>query len=133
MEERLEKQALRSCRSDVVELLDVGAVLPHLIAKQMLTVENKFFLTCESNTQQEKAEYLVYILPRKCYGWFVRFLDCLHQSVEGTAHADLAQRLKVQLDDLQELNSSKQKLVGECPAASEVAMACGDGREEVEL
>ena len=133
MEERLEKQALWSCRSDIVELLDVGAVLPHLIAKQMLTVENKFFLTCESKSQQEKGEYLVYILPRKCNGWFLRFLDCLHQSVEGTAHADLAQRLKVQLDDLQELSSSKQKLVGECPAASEVAMACGDGREEVEL
>ena len=131
--EELEKQALRRCCSDIVELLDVGAVLPHLVAKQMLTVENRFFLSCASNSQQEKAKYLVYILPRKCNGWFVRFLDCLHQSVEGTAHADLAQRLKVQLDDLKEQNSSRQKLVGECPAASEVAMACGDGREEVVL
>ena len=133
MEEELEKQALRQCRTDIAELLDVGAVLPHLIVKQMLTVDNKYFLSCASNSQQEKAEYLVYILPRKCNGWFARFLDCLQQSVEGTAHADLAQRLKVQLDDIKELNSSRQKLVGECPAATEVAMACGDGREEVVL
>ena len=35
-------------------------------------------------------------------------LDCLQQSVEGTAHADLAQSLKVQLDDLKELSSSRQ-------------------------
>ena len=131
--EELEKQALRSCRSDIAELLDISAVLPHLIAKQMLTVENKDFLTGTSKSQQEKAEYLVYILPRKCNGWFDRFLDCLELSVEGTAHADLVQKLKVQLDDLKGINASKQKLVGECSAANEVAMACSDGREEVQL
>ena len=131
--EELEKQALRSCCSALVQLLDISAVLPHLIAKQMLTVENRCFLTCESKSQQEKAEYLVYILPRKCKGWFVRFLNCLQLSTEGTAHADLAQKLKVQLDDLKEINASKQKSMGECAAANEVAMACSGGREEVAI
>lgn len=131
--EELEKQTLRSCCSAVVQLLDIGAVLPHLIANHMLTVENRIFLTCRSKSQQEKAEYLVYILPRKCQGWFVRFLDCLNLSTEGTAHADLAQKLKVHLEDLREINTSKQKLVGECAAANEVTMASSDGREEVHL
>ena len=131
--EELEKQALRSCCSALVQLLDINAVLPHLVAKQVLTVENRYFLTCESKSQQEKAEYLVYILPRKCKGWFVTFLDCLQLSTKGTAHADLAQKLKIQLDDLKEISASRQKSVGECAAANEVAMACSDGREEVKL
>ena len=129
--EELQKKVLQNCSSAIDELLDFTAILPYLYASNLLTDENARMLKNISISQKEKAQYLVYILPRKAEGWFGRFLDCLQQSVEGTSHADLLKELEVNLDDLKQINSSKQKLVGECAAANEVSTACSSGREEV--
>ena len=129
--EELQKTVLRNCSPSIVELLDFTAIVPYLCASNLLTDENVRMLKNISVSQQEKAQYLVYILPRKAEGWFGRFLDCLRQSTEGTSHADLIKELEVSLDDLKQINSSKQKLVGECAAANEVSAACSSGREEV--
>ena len=129
--EELQKKVLQNCSSAIDELLDFTAILPYLYASNLLTDENARMLKNISMSQKEKAQYLVYILPRKAEGWFGRFLDCLQQSAEGTSHADLLRELEVNLDDLKQINSSKQKLVGECAAANEVSTACSSGREEV--
>ena len=129
--EELQKTVLRNCSPAIVELLDFAAILPYLYSSNLLTDENSRMLRNVSISQKEKAQYLVYILPRKAEGWFGRFLDCLRQSAEGTSHADLIKELEVNLDDLVQINSSKQKLVGECAAANEVSTACSSGREEV--
>lgn len=129
--EGLQKTVLQNCSAAIVELLDFTAVLPYLCASNLLTDENVRMLKNVSKSQKEKAQYLVYILPRKAEGWFGRFLDCLHRSAEGTSHADLIKELEVNLDDLKQINSSKQKSIGECSAANEVSTACSSGREEV--
>lgn len=129
--EELQKTVLRNCSAAIVELLDFTAILPYLYASNLLTEENQQMLKKVSLSQKDKTQYLVYILPRKAEGWFGRFLDCLRQSSEGTSHADLVKELEVNLDDLKQINSSKQKSVGECAAANEVATACSSGREEV--
>ena len=129
--EELQKTVLRNCSSSIVELLDFTAIVPYLHASNLLTDENLRMLKNISVSQQDKTQYLVYILPRKAEGWFGRFLDCLRQSTEGTSHGDLIKELEVNLDDLKQINSSKQKSIGECAAANEVSTACSSGREEV--
>ena len=129
--EELQKTVLRNCSSSIVELLDFTAVVPYLCSNNLLTDENIRMLRNISISQKDKAQYLVYILPRKAEGWFGRFLDCLRQSSEGTSHANLIKELEVNLDDLKEINSSKQSAIGECAAANEVSSACCSGREEV--
>ena len=129
--EELQKTVLQNCSPAIVELLDFTAILPYLCASNLLTDENIRMLRSVSTSQKEKAQYLVYILPRKAEGWFGRFLHCLHQSAKGTSHTDLIKELEVNLDDLKQINSSKQKSVGECAAANEVSTACTSGREEV--
>lgn len=129
--EELQKTVLRNCSTAIVELLDFTAILPYLNASNLLTYENSRMLASVSKSQKEKTQYLVYILPRKAEGWFGRFVDCLRQSAEGTAHADLIKELELNLDDLKQINSSKQKSVGECAAANEVSTACSSGHEEV--
>jgi len=113
-------------------MLDIDVIVPHLNANNLLTKDNVKMLTNVSKSQHEKTEYLVYILPRKNYGWFEKFLQCLEQSAEVARHADLVKELTVTLDDMKQTNNSKQNLAGECSAANEVIMPCGSGREEVE-
>jgi len=129
--EELQKTVLWNCSPSIVKLLDFTAVVPYLCSNNLLTDENVRTLRNISISQKDKAQYLVYILPRKAEGWFGRFLDCLRQSSEGTSHADLIQELEVNLDDLKQINSSKQHSIGECAAANEVSTACSSGREEV--
>ena len=129
--EELQKAVLRNCSAAIVELVDFTAILPYMNASNLLTDENIRTLTSMSKSQREKAQYLVYILPRKAEGWFGKFLDCLQQSAEGTGHADLVRELEVNLDDLKQISSSKQNLVGESAAANEVSTACSSGQEEV--
>ena len=129
--EDLQKTVLGNCSAAIFELIDFTAILPYLNASNLLTSKNAWMLANVSKSQKEKTQYLVYILPRKAEGWFNRFLDCLQQSAEGTAHADLIKELELNLDDLKQINSSKQKSVGECAAANEVSTACSSGREEV--
>jgi len=124
-------KVLKICSPAIKDMLDIGVIVPHLNANNLLTKDNVKMLTNMSKTQQEKTEYLVYILPRKNYGWFEKFLQCLEKSAEVARHADLVKELTVTLDDMKQLNDSKQTLVGECAAANEVAMSCGSGREEV--
>ena len=129
--EELQKTVLHNCSPSIVELLDFTAIVPYLRASNLLTEENVRMLKNVSISQKDKTQYLVYILPRKAEGWFSRFLDCLRQSTEGTSHGDLIKELEVNLDDVKQMNCSRQKSVGECAAANEVSTACSSGREEV--
>ena len=124
-------KVLQICSPAIRNMLDISVIVPHLNSNNLLTKDNVKMLTNVSKTQQEKTEYLVYILPRKNNGWFEKFLHCLEQSAEIARHADLVKELTVTLDDMKQINNSKQNLAGECAAANEVAMPCGSGREEV--
>ena len=124
-------KVLQICSPAIKDMLDISVIVPHLNANNLLTKDNVKMLTNMSKTQQEKTEYLVYILPRKNNGWFEKFLQCLEQSAEVAGHTELVKELTVTLDDMKQINNSKQNLAGECAAANEVAMPCGSGREEV--
>ena len=129
--EELQKRVLQICSPAIKDMLDISVIVPHLNANNLLTKDNVKMLTNMSKSQQEKTEYLVYILPRKNNGWFEKFLHCLEQSAEIARHADLVKELTVALDDIKQIKNSKQSLAGECAAANEVTMPCGSGREEV--
>ncbi|XP_065886829.1 uncharacterized protein [Dysidea avara] len=129
--EELQMKVLQICSPAIKDMLDISAIVPHLNANNLLTKDNVKMLTNMSKTQQEKTEYLVYILPRKNNGWFEKFLQCLEQSAEVAGHTELVKELTVTLDDMKQINNSKQSLAGECAAANEVAMPHGSGREEI--
>ena len=124
-------KVLQICSPAIKDMLDISAIVPHLNANNLLTKDNVKMLTNMSKTQQEKTEYLVYILPRKNNGWFEKFLQCLEQSAEVAGHTELVKELTVTLDDMKQINNSKQSIAGECAAANEVAVPYGSGREEV--
>ena len=84
--EKIETMALEQCLSVIKAKLDAVTLHPLLCAKQLLTDLNSLFLLNESRPDEEKAHYLVRILPRKQEGWFWSFLDCLQCSTRGTGH-----------------------------------------------
>jgi len=131
--EELQRKVLKMCFPAIKNMVDISVIVPHLKSNNLLTKENIKMLTSVSKTQHEKADYLVYILPRKNNGWFEKFVHCLELSAEVARHADLVKELTVTLDDMKEMKNTSQSLAGECAAANEVAMPCGSGREEVQL
>ena len=82
------------------EKLDVDAILPHLDANELLTVDDRDLLMNITWIQSEKINYLIRVLPKKSYGWFDKFLDCLDKSTCGTGHVDIKQALSITYDIL---------------------------------
>ena len=76
-QEELQRLALEECNVAFVNKLDTAAILPHLIARHLLTDDDKQMLMKYANTKADKAQYLLDIIPRKAKGWFELFLECL--------------------------------------------------------
>ena len=92
------------------EKLDVDAILPHLDANELLTVDDRDLLMNITRIQSEKINYLIHVLPKKSYGWFDKFLDCLDKSTCGTGHVDIKQALSITYDILSEEDYTDYKL-----------------------
>ena len=66
-------------------------------ARNLLTKEERHFLSNEANSPDKKIDYLIDILPCKQRGWWDELICCLGDSTEGTAHEYLASKLANQL------------------------------------
>ena len=84
----LSKQALHFHK-----VLNVTAVLPHLIQHQLLTSEERESLMLDTRTESWKITYLLNTLPRKGKHALKEFIACLEGSAEGTGHKELAAEL----------------------------------------
>lgn len=111
-QEELQRLAFEKCSVALVNKLDVSAILPHLIACHLLTDQNKQELTMHANTNRDKAQYLLDIIPRKAKGWFELFLECLRESTSGTGHRDLVKELEMRLQEVTEQGIKKSKELG---------------------
>ena len=89
----MEKRAFRKCSGIISDKLDISAILPHLNAQGLLTTKDYQTLTNKHSTDVEKAEYLIYKLPRKSNDFFGKFMLCLCESKSGTGHGDIVKAL----------------------------------------
>ena len=93
--EERQKKALEKNYPVLIEKIDIGALLPHLIAMDLLTDEDKEILMNVAKTRTDKIHHLIDVLPRKAFGWFNNFLECLQRSSSGTGHADIIKMLSI--------------------------------------
>jgi len=96
----------RECAVTIISKLDIDTIVPHLLSRHLLTRKDHQFLLNKSHTDDDKVQYLLYKLPRKADGWFESFLECLHESEEGTGHKDIAKSLEAaKLQEIQDRQS----------------------------
>ena len=90
---------LNKCIKYIQNFLDIDAVLPPLIQKDMLTTEESETLSDINNhyTRKKKINYLTMILPRKGFQWFENFIAALTESSNGTGHMDVVRALNREL------------------------------------
>jgi len=103
--EKVEKMALEQCLSVITTKMDAVILHPLLCSKGLLTDINSLFLLNETRPDEEKACYLVAILPKKQEGWFQAFLDCLQCSTRGTGHDMVHKALISKYNELTSTNS----------------------------
>ena len=108
-EEKLQRLALEKCNVVFAEKLNVCAILPQLITRHLLADNEKQMLILPSNTNGQKAQYLLDIIPRKEKGWFEQFIECLRESSEGTGHRDLVKELETKFQELREQSVIENK------------------------
>lgn len=97
MEEK-QKKSLLVHYSLLIKKIDIGALLPHLVTMDLLTDDDKEVLMNIARTLTEKIHHLVDVLPRKAFGWFDKFLECLKRSTSGTGHSDIIKVLSITYD-----------------------------------
>ena len=85
-----------------IEKIDIGSLLPHLVTMDLLTDDDKEVLMNVTRTRTDRIHHLIDVLPRKAFGWFDNFLECLQRSTSGTGHADIIKRLSITYDSLSE-------------------------------
>ena len=90
------------------------------------------------NTNGQKTQYLLDIIPRKEKGWFKLFIECLRESSDGTGHRDLVKELETKFQELREQSVTEnkkrdKKLSKQSSAESQRPVDGGqaDAREEV--
>ena len=93
--EERQKKALQKNYPVLIEKIDIGALLPHLITMDLLTDEDKEILMNVAKTRTDKIHHLIDVLPRKAFGWFNNILECLQRSSSGTGHADIIKMLSI--------------------------------------
>ena len=82
----------------LIEKIDIGSLLPHLVTMDLLTDDDKEVLMNVTRTRTDRIHHLIDVLPRKAFGWFDNFLECLQRSTSGTGHADIIKRLSITYD-----------------------------------
>lgn len=100
LEDSLEERVLNDCVKSLVKKLDVRAIQEHLIASNLLSRRDRQFLNNTSHDDDTKVYYLLNILPRKSNGWLKVFIQCLHDSEEGTGHKEVAETIEAKLKEV---------------------------------
>ena len=90
------ERVLAKCHYLFRKHLDVSGILPRLGRHDLLTKDDREFLSNEQKSHSRKIDYLVEILPQKGRGWFEKLIIALKESSEGTgsAHVDLGLALR---------------------------------------
>ena len=92
-----QRNALWKCCPLIIRCLDTTAILPHLMSEDLITDDDHDVLRSEMRTRGNKIHHLIGMLPRKPH-FFRKFLSCLYQSSDGTAHAEIAKQLEELID-----------------------------------
>jgi len=87
-------RVLQEHHSDLRSSLSLLELIPLLRKFDLLTKEEWDVLQSSKQTQNQKVDYLVGILPRKGEHACSKFIDCLESEKEHTAHQELADKLK---------------------------------------
>jgi len=102
---QLERQAFQKCSTQILESLNIAAILPHLIDQGLLTQREIEIMMNMSKTNYDKTLYLISQLPRNGDGFFEKFILCLCKSGIGTGHSDILKALTVELNDVKRAQS----------------------------
>ncbi len=78
---------------DIVSLINVDLVYPHLVQSSAVSVGDHNDLA-NTGDLWIKMEKLLAVLPRKGSGFLSIFIKCLRASCDGTAHDELASILE---------------------------------------
>ena len=86
---------LQECTLDILGLLDLEQIFPHLFSQNLLTDSEQELLQTSNVhcSRKTKITRLVTGLPRKGPDALWRFVKCLNRSADGTGHRDLAVRI----------------------------------------
>lgn len=90
---RKQKDVLWKCCPLLLHCLDVPAILPYLMSTKLINENDHDILCNDTRTRDNKIHHLIKVLPRKPT-LFEKFLECLRQSENGTAHAEIAKKLE---------------------------------------
>ena len=91
--------ALCQCAPDLNKLLNINAVQPYLLSKGMLTRDDSNTLSNSNKTPGDKIKFIIDMLPSKGRGWWDKFINSLKNSINGTAHGELAKTLEDTLEE----------------------------------
>lgn len=99
LDSQWEKQryVLWKCCPVIIHCLDITAILPYLMSEDLITDDDHDVLRNETTPRNKKIHHLIDVLPRKP-NLFEKFLNCLYQSSNGTAHAEIAKQLEGHID-----------------------------------
>ena len=67
------------------------------MSEDLITDDDHDVLRNEIRPRNDKIHHLIAVLPRKP-NLFEKFLNCLYQSSNGTAHAEIARQLEENID-----------------------------------
>ena len=102
---KVQKRVFSDCTGVINQFLDVATALPHLRGEDLTTEEEFDVLSNPQNSRQHKINTLIKGLPLKGEDFLYRFLRCLRNTTDGTAHEELVQKIHIKLD--LELDSRK--------------------------
>jgi len=83
-----------------MEKLNIPAVMPHLLAKGMLTHRDTQIMLNQSTPDVDKTAHLICVLPPQGDGFFEKFVFCLCESKLGTGHSDIIKSLTTALKEI---------------------------------
>jgi len=92
--------AFQKCSTIIVEKLNIPSVVPHLLAKEMLTQRDTQIMLNQSIPDVDKTTHLICVLPRQGDGFFEKFFLCLCESKLGTGHNDIVRSLTAALKEV---------------------------------
>jgi len=99
-----------------VEKLNIPAVVPHLLAKEMLTHRDTQIMQNLTTPDVDKATHLICVLPRQGDGFFEKFLLCLCESKVGTGHHDIVKSLTTTLKEVKDTFCGPVRSLSACTA-----------------
>ena len=84
-------------QEEIVTLLDLDAIRPHLVQVGLLTEEERELLSEQSLSSRVRKQELTKILSQKGSGCVSKFLECLSREKSNSGHAQLLEAITNEL------------------------------------